>query len=791
MVDRPGPFVVTLETMSPAWVIVAILAVATALVSLAWTLRVVRGARDARASVGPTPAPTEELLDAIDDPLALLDANSVVRAVNRRLCELAGRRREALVGRLLGQTLGLVVTGPQHGALERPSEQRLRAADGPPIPVEVRAVALGSHDGRARDVLCVIHDLRGSLQRHHQLEEAVRSAEASLRARNELVNLLGLELRAPLVGLARTAAELASGLQDPAWQALAEQLRGGTAQLVRVVQGLVEAGALGGSRRGGDGFAPATTLTAACSALAGPAEHADVHLSQHVAPEVPALFMGPEAQVLQVLRLLGAHAISRAPGGEVTLAVAAVPGDIERTQLLFSIHDTGEDAGASRIAVFAESASPQDTATTLNLVSARLLVHAMGGRIWATHAPGEGSTMFFTVLGAADSSGLSPAAPRRPASAAEASRLWESHSSLPRLAQLAVQPEVEPAALPHASILVVDDSAAVRELLAHQLRQAGHTVERAADGAAGIELVARGGFDLLLLDVLMPGLDGLQVLRTLRERRLLDNLSVIMISGMEEESSVAACIELGAEDYLPKPVSSVVLRARIGASLEKKRLRERSVRQLLQIEAEGRRAGELLRVILPDSIAEELQRTGTIAPRRHENVAVLFADLVGFTAYCDRHSPEEVLLALQELFTAFEALAVFHRVQKIKTIGDSFMAAAGLVPEPGDPTLRCVALGQAMIAVVNKQSAGWSLRVGVHVGPVVGGVVGTRQYLYDIWGDTVNTAQRIESNGVPTRVCVSADARRQISATHETRSLGAFSIKGKGELEIFEVSPPR
>ncbi len=781
------------DSISAARVIIAILVLTAGAVLFMLAPRLRRTPRRA----GPTRAQVEELLDAIDDALAILDGSGVVRTVNRKLCELAGRSREAIVGRPIAQTLGLVVPGPRRGVLERPrpSEQRLRYPSGPPIPVEVLAVPIASSDGDTRDVLCIVHDLRGSLQRHRQLEEAVRSAEESLRARNELVNLLGLELRAPLVQLARAAAELAGGAHDPAQQILADRLRGGTAQLVRVMQGLVEAGALGSAaQHGGDGFAPDAALKSVCAALTGPAAQVGVRVTTRVGGGVPALFLGREEQVLQVLRLLGGHAVSRAGDGDVTLAVEVVPGDIERSQLLFSIHDTGEDAGASRIAVFADSPPPQDTATTLNLVSARLLVHAMGGRIWATHAPGEGSTVFFTVIGApASAAGQSaaPVAPRGPVSPAEASRLWESHPSLPRLAQLAAQPEAEPAGPHSANILVVDDSAAVRELLAHQLRQAGHVVERAADGAAGIELIQRGGFDLLLLDVLMPDLDGLQVLRELRERRLLENLSVIMISGMEEESSVAACIELGAEDYLPKPVSPVVLRARIGATLEKKRLRERSARQLLQLEAEGRRASELLRVILPDPIADELQRTGTIAPRRHEEVAVLFADLVGFTAFSDRHSPEEVLLALQELFTAFESLAARHRVQKIKTIGDSFMAAAGLVPEPGDPTLRCVALGQAMIAAVEQQGGGWSLRVGVHVGPVVGGVVGTRQYLYDIWGDTVNTAQRIESNGTPARVCVSADARRQIAATHATRSLGAFAIKGKGELEIFEVSPPR
>lgn len=172
-------------------------------------------------------------------------------------------------------------------------------------------------------------------------------------------------------------------------------------------------------------------------------------------------------------------------------------------------------------------------------------------------------------------------------------------------------------------------------------------------------------------------------------------------------------------------------------------------------------------------------------------VTVLFADIVGFTAYCDRHSPEEVLVSLQDLFVRFEQLAQQHGVQKIKTIGDSFMGAAGMFSTDERPALRCVALGRAMMAALKDHPTGWTLRIGVHAGPVVGGVVGTRQYLYDVWGDTVNTAQRIEHGGREGAVCISEAARAQVDGDYVTRSLGVSDIKGKGAIEIFEVTEAR
>src|SRR5262249_40786346 len=157
------------------------------------------------------------------------------------------------------------------------------------------------------------------------------------------------------------------------------------------------------------------------------------------------------------------------------------------------------------------------------------------------------------------------------------------------------------------------------------------------------------------------------------------DLPVIMISALDEVDSVVRCIQMGAEDYLPRPFNPVLLRARIGACLEKKRLRDREALHLALIEREQHRCDELLHVILPGEIVKELKSTNVVRPRRYENVAVLFADIVGFTPYCDCHGPEEVVPHLQRLVECCEDSALRHGVQKIKTIGDAFMAASGLL----------------------------------------------------------------------------------------------------------------
>jgi CheY-like chemotaxis protein len=335
------------------------------------------------------------------------------------------------------------------------------------------------------------------------------------------------------------------------------------------------------------------------------------------------------------------------------------------------------------------------------------------------------------------------------------------------------------------ALLVVDDNAANRDMLGRRLTRLGYAVTAAVDGYDALDHVSRAPFDLILLDVVMPGLDGYEVLRRLKADAALRHVPVIVLSASDEVESAVRCIELGAEDYLPKPFDAVLLRARIGASLEKKRLRDQEVLYLSQIDAARRRADELLHVILPGEVVAELKATNGVAPRRYEDVAVLFCDIVGFTGYCDLREPHEVIPPLQALVEAYEEIVVRHELQKIKTIGDAFMAAAGLLRPVDAPVEACVRAGLEMIAATQSLSTGWDVRVGVHVGPVVAGVLGQRQYLFDLFGDTVNTAARIESNGSPGSITLSAAAWATIADQARSTSLGIVEIKGKGPLELF------
>lgn len=336
-------------------------------------------------------------------------------------------------------------------------------------------------------------------------------------------------------------------------------------------------------------------------------------------------------------------------------------------------------------------------------------------------------------------------------------------------------------------ILIVDDNEMNRDMLSRRLVRQGHTVTIAENGRRALEHLKNRSFDLVLLDIMMPEMNGYQVLEAMKGDDALRDVPVIMISAVDELESVVRCIQLGAEDYLPKPFNPVLLKARTGAVMDKKRLRDQERAYLRQIELEKRRADDLLHVILPDNVIEELKATNTIKPRRYENVAVLFCDIVDFTRYCNEHDTEEVTAHLCHLVEIYEKMALKYRLEKIKTVGDAFLATGGLLHSLDNPVLNCVQCGLEMVNAAPTLPPQWEVRVGIHIGPVMAGVVGQRQYLFDIWGDTVNTAERIERNGEPNAVNVSGEAWQCIADQCIGESRGPVTLKGKGDMELFRV----
>ncbi|MDD4996658.1 MAG: adenylate/guanylate cyclase domain-containing protein, partial [Syntrophales bacterium] len=284
----------------------------------------------------------------------------------------------------------------------------------------------------------------------------------------------------------------------------------------------------------------------------------------------------------------------------------------------------------------------------------------------------------------------------------------------------------------------------------------------------------------------MPEIDGFQVLQRLKSDDNVSHIPVIMLSALEEMDLVIRCIEMGAEDYLHKPFDPVLLRARIGACLEKKRLRDREQAYLRQLSIETEKSERLLLNILPAPIAGRLKLGENPIVDNFPEVTVLFADLVGFTELSTRMAAAELIGSLNEIFTIFDELAERHGLEKIKTVGDSYMAVGGLPTPRTDHAEAIAQMALDMldrIAKINsRKEHALSLRIGIHTGPVIAGVIGMRRFIYDLWGDTVNIASRMESHGLPDCIQVTETTRAMLSGKFIFEKRGRIKVKGKGEM---------
>lgn len=339
------------------------------------------------------------------------------------------------------------------------------------------------------------------------------------------------------------------------------------------------------------------------------------------------------------------------------------------------------------------------------------------------------------------------------------------------------------------SMLVVDDVEANRDLLSRRLQRQGHTVVVAENGRQAIELLQEQSFDLVLCDIMMPEMNGYQVLEHLKADPCLRHIPVIMISALDDIESVVRCIELGAEDYLFKPFNPTLLKARINACLEKKRLRDQEQEYIKQLQAEQEKSERLLLSILPRPVAEQLKQTQSTIAESFSEATVLFADIVNFTGISNHRSAIEMVSLLNRIFSDFDHLAELHGLEKIKTIGDAYMVVGGIPTHRSDHADAIADMALDMQTAISKFNAdtgeAFSIRIGVSTGPVVAGVIGTKKFIYDLWGDTVNTASRMESHGVSDAIQVTEATYECLKDKYLFEERGTIAVKGKGEMRTF------
>jgi adenylate cyclase len=360
-------------------------------------------------------------------------------------------------------------------------------------------------------------------------------------------------------------------------------------------------------------------------------------------------------------------------------------------------------------------------------------------------------------------------------------------------------------------ILVVDDNEENRDMLARRLRRQGYEVLTAAGGRAALDVLAKTPVDLLLLDVMMPDLDGYAVLQQVKSNPALRDIPVLMISALDELDSVVRCIQLGAEDYLGKPFDAVLLQARVGACLEKKRLHDQEARHLREL-AEWNRTlerrvaeqvaqldqlGRLKRFFSPQ-LAELIVAGGADDPLKthRREITVVFLDLRGFTAFAETSEPEEVMGVLREYHAAMGELIIEHDGTLERFTGDGMMIFFNDPVEVSNPAERAVRMAVAMRDVVaglakRWQKRGWELALGVGIaqGYATIGAIGFEGRLdYGAIGTVTNLAARLCGEAGAGQILVSSRVAAAVESLIEAEPMGPLALKGLARpVPIFSV----
>ncbi len=368
------------------------------------------------------------------------------------------------------------------------------------------------------------------------------------------------------------------------------------------------------------------------------------------------------------------------------------------------------------------------------------------------------------------------------------------------------------------NILYVDDEINNLNSFRAALRRF-YNIFTAQSGEEGIQILAENDIHIVVTDQRMPNMTGVQFLQHIPVEQ--DNIRIIL-TGFSDMESIIEAINTGkVYRYITKPwdkeelkitidnaVETVVLRRNNKILIQElqeynEQLEAKVVQRTLEIEKqkemieeEKAKSDSLLLNILPAEIAEELKREGRSFARKHEDVSVLFADIKGFTPIAEMLQPEELVTMLDQVFSAFDNIIDKHGMEKIKTIGDCYMCAGGLPLADQDSSVKAVQAAVEMQAFIrdfcqsNKigNLPPFNIRIGIHTGPLVAGVVGLSKFAYDIWGDTVNLASQMEQHSEPGKINISGNTHEKIKDLFQTSYRGKIVAKGKGEVDMYFVS---
>jgi len=338
-------------------------------------------------------------------------------------------------------------------------------------------------------------------------------------------------------------------------------------------------------------------------------------------------------------------------------------------------------------------------------------------------------------------------------------------------------------------ILLADDSKPVRKFVTKILEEQNFDVTTFVNGQELIDFLNEGnGGDIILLDNQMPVKDGMTTLQEIKGHESWKNIPILFLSAITAKDQVVEALVLGADDYMEKPFNNKEFLARINVHVRIDQLKKAIVK-------EKEKSDKLILNTLPKKIVDDLKMFGKTSPETFEDVTVYFSDIVSFTNHSTGMEPAALIDELNILFTEYDTIMENHGCERIKTIGDAYLAVSGMPVanknHAYNMAMASIEIARFMQNRFDSRENGWELRIGLHTGSVVGGIVGEKKYLYDVFGDTINTSSRMESNSLPMHINVSETTYELLKDDFPFIKRDSLNVKGKGEMVMYFLDWPK
>lgn len=338
------------------------------------------------------------------------------------------------------------------------------------------------------------------------------------------------------------------------------------------------------------------------------------------------------------------------------------------------------------------------------------------------------------------------------------------------------------------NILIVEDEEIIAQDLARVLIKFGYNVIDIVH--SGEELLANSlalEADLILMDIQLSGkLTGIQ---SADELRKFIDIPIIYITAFADIESVQSAKLTEPFAYIVKPFEEKSLHTSIEITLHKYQIDKKLKQKTIELEEEKKKSDLLIHNILPKEIVKELRKTGLIQPKEFKSVTLLFTDFQDFSTLVSTMKPNDIVNALNEIFSYFDDIVENCRLEKLKTIGDSYMAGCGFPEECTDHALRVIDAAIQMQLFISKKNLisklKWPMRIGIHSGSVIAGVIGKNKMIYDVWGNTVNIAHRMESNGMAGKINISESTFNLIKEHYNCEYHDSINITEKNKMNMY------